>query len=226
MTKPNSTDIIIVLDRSGSMSSIASDMEGGFDAFIKEQKALPGECHLTLTQFDDQYEVVYERKALRDVPKLSLTPRGSTALLDAIGRTIDATGKRLSALPEADRPSKVVFVVITDGFENASREYNTLRVVEMIKTQREKYAWEFVFMGASENAISVAQGLGIQAQNAVHYVAQSGLHAQGVFRGISSNIGSYRQDQGLGNLQASYNAATNQSGSSNTPDPANLPKKP
>ena len=210
MTPPNSTEIIFVVDRSGSMSSIAADMRGGFDTFITEQKKVAGECHVTLTQFDDHYDVVYTRMPLGLVPPLELVPRGSTALLDALGRTIDQTGARLAAIPEADRPSKVLLVVITDGAENASREYNRARIASMITTQRTKFSWDFVFLGANQDAIVAAQGLGIQASNVVNYVA-SAAGAEGLMRGLSHQVSNYRSSKGsadLENVQAAYNAAT------------------
>src|SRR5256885_1489485 len=108
------TDITVVMDRSGSMNSCRSDAEGGLNAFIKEQKELPGEALFTLVQFDTEYEVVHKAKPIKDVPKCILTPRGGTALLDALGRTIHQTGDRLLAFPEHQRPALVCFVIITD----------------------------------------------------------------------------------------------------------------
>src|SRR5262245_2857992 len=108
MTKPGYCEIVVLLDRSGSMQSIAKDMEGGFDHFIKEQKLVPGDCKVSLYQFDTDYEAVYVGKPLAEVPRCELKARGSTALNDAFGRTINATGARLAAMPEHERPSKVV----------------------------------------------------------------------------------------------------------------------
>lgn len=206
MTKENSSEIVFVVDRSGSMSSIAADMRGGFDAFLVEQKKVPGECRVSLTRFDDHYDVVYEGKPLADVPPLDLEPRGSTALLDAVGRTIDAVGARLAKMPEPERPSKVLFVIITDGGENASREYSRKRVFDMITTQRTKFAWDFVFLGANQDAFAVAEGLGIMRGAAMNYAA-SGQGAQAAMRGMSARVGTYRSTKGseaLDNMQASY----------------------
>jgi len=221
MTKENSTEIVFVVDRSGSMSSIAADMRGGFDAFLAEQKKVPGECRVSLTRFDDQYEVVYEGRSLAEVPPLDLQPRGSTALLDAVGRTIDAVGARLAAMPEHERPSKVLFVIITDGAENASREYNRRRVFEMITTQRTKFSWDFVFLGANQDAFAVAEGLGIDRGMAMNYAA-SGVGANSAMKGFSARAAVYRSAKGsaaLDNLQASYDQQIAGSGVTAQPHP-------
>jgi Mg-chelatase subunit ChlD len=134
----HSADITVVLDRSGSMASIASDVVGGFNHFVTDQQVQPGECRLTLVQFDHECEVVYAGRPIAEAPSLTaetFEPRGTTALLDAIGRTIDATGERLRALPEPDRPDRVLLVVITDGLENASIDYNRSRVFDMISAR-------------------------------------------------------------------------------------------
>jgi hypothetical protein len=120
------TDVTVILDRSGSMEAIQSDVIGGFNRFLRDQQHESGECRLTLVQFDDQYDVVYTARSIADAPRLmdhTFQPRGSTALLDAIGRTIDATGARLAALSESNRPDRVMLVIVTDGLENASTEY-------------------------------------------------------------------------------------------------------
>jgi hypothetical protein len=209
--KSKSTEIVIILDRSGSMSRIASDMCGGFDAFLADQRKLDAACTVTLVQFDDRYETVYAGRPLRDVPPLVLVPRGSTALYDAIGRTIDGVGARLAHLAPAARPDQVIFVIITDGEENASREYSHARIVEQIAHQRAKYSWEFVFLGAGENAIATATNFGIARANAAVFVASAGLHAQGVFRGVSDNLRGYRISGNTGDVQASYDAASKSS---------------
>lgn len=122
MTDPNLTHLYFLLDRSGSMQSIKDDTEGGFDAFIAEQRSQPGDCRVTLAQFDDRYEEVYQDVPVADVPPLSLSPRGSTALLDSIGRLLGEAGGRLAALPEHERPGVVIVGIMTDGHENSSRE--------------------------------------------------------------------------------------------------------
>lgn len=215
MAKENSSEIVFVVDRSGSMSSIASDMRGGFDTFIKDQKKVPGNCLVTLTQFDDKYEVVYEGKPLETVPALELEPRGSTALLDAIGRTIDATGARLTKMNEADRPSRILFVITTDGHENASKEYNRARINQMIDHQRSKYAWDFVFLGANQDAIRTAEGIGIMGANAMNF-ASSPKGANDLMKGLSNQVVSYRSAKGakgreaaLADLQNAYNSEGN-----------------
>jgi len=175
--KQDLTDITVVLDRSGSMQHIAADTIGGFNTFLKSQKEAPGQATFTLVQFDDQYEVVHDAKNIQDVPELDTTtfvPRGWTALLDAIGRTINTTGARLAAMDEADRPSKVIFVIITDGEENRSAEFTDRSVIfAKIKEQTEVYSWEFVFLGANQDAIHVGGMLGIDKSRSMTYAANS-----------------------------------------------------
>ena len=192
--KANLTDISIVLDRSGSMSSVKTDTIGGFNEFLKSQKDCPGEAILTLAQFDDRYEIVHDGKNIQDVPPLddkTFVPRGNTALLDAIGRTINATGARLSILHEDSRPSKVIFVILTDGQENASKELTREKVMEMIKHQTEAYKWDFVFLGANQDAIQAGMSMGILAGNSMTYAANAkGTGA--AFRSVSVNLCSSR----------------------------------
>ena len=164
------TEIVVVLDRSGSMLSIKSDMEGGFDAFIAAQREVPGKCKVTLTQFDDRYETLYECKALSRVPKLSLQPRGSTALLDALGRTIVATKERLKR--KRNKP-QVLFVVITDGHENASREFTRDQIHKLISEAGEWGNWEFIYLGANQDAIEVGTSLGFQARSSFTFDANT-----------------------------------------------------
>jgi hypothetical protein len=166
------TDISIVLDRSGSMSSIREATIRGINDFVEAQKKVAGECALSLVQFDDQYDVVYTAKLLADVPDLTaqtFEPRGMTALLDAIGRTINKTGERLANMAESDRPKKVIFVIMTDGAENVSKEFTRAKVNEMISHQRSMYQWEFVFLGANQDAIAVGASLGIAASSTMTY---------------------------------------------------------
>jgi uncharacterized protein YegL len=159
--KKGKSEVIIVLDRSGSMSKIKSDVEGGFKTFIDKQKKEPGECLVSLYQFDDKYETVYEARDINSVSELTLVPRGNTALLDAMGRTIDAVGARLACTRENDRPESVIILIMTDGEENWSTEYTKNTIKEMIQHQREKYNWHFVFVGANQDAILTGGDYGI-----------------------------------------------------------------
>ena len=185
------TDITVVLDRSGSMASVADDTRGGFDTFVADQKKAPGEAVLTLVQFDDTYEFVYTAKNIRDIGKLEFLPRGSTALLDAIGRAINETGDRLKRMDEKFRPGKVVFVILTDGQENASHEFTKAKINEMISHQRNQYKWEFVFLGANQDAIQEAHALGISTLNAMNY-AHTGKGMNAAFTATSANLTAVR----------------------------------
>ncbi len=169
-------DITVVLDRSGSMSSIREDTMGGFNTFLKEQKEAEGETKFTLTQFDDRYEIVHDGLPVSDVPELTnktFVPRGSTALLDAMGRTINTVGSRLDALEESEKPEKVIFVVITDGHENSSRGFARSEVFEMVKHQTDTYNWEFIYLGANQDAIAAGHNMGFSTRNSMSYSADS-----------------------------------------------------
>lgn len=155
--------VVAVIDRSGSMSSCQQATIGGFNEFIKGQLAVPRECRLTLIQFDHEYEVVHSQKPLNEFPPLSCetyVPRGSTALLDAMGRAINSTGEELAKLPEDQRPEKVVFVVVTDGLENASTEFTRAKIFEMVEHQKKNYNWTFIYLGANQDAITEGAKLG------------------------------------------------------------------
>ena len=169
MTDPNLTHLYFLLDRSGSMQSIKDDTEGGFDAFIGEQRTQPGRCRVTLAQFDDQYEEVFRDRAVADVPPLHLQPRGSTALLDSIGRLVGEAGARLAALTEDQRPGVVIVGIMTDGHENASRELGHAQVKAMIERQTKDYGWQFLYMGADQDAIEVGSSIGVSAANSMTY---------------------------------------------------------
>jgi len=188
------TEIICIIDRSGSMSSIKNDAIGGFNSFLQEQKDFPGEATLTLIQFDDEYEIVHENRKIEEVPELTaLTyqPRGCTALLDAIGRTVDSTGKRLANMEEGNRPEKVIVAILTDGEENSSREYSSSKVKEMIEHQKEKYNWEFIYLGANQDAFAEASKIGISSIDTVSFAATNkGIHT--AYAGMSSNVSRYR----------------------------------
>lgn len=172
----NLTEIAFILDRSGSMSGIVAETIDGFNRFLTDQQSLPGEARLTLVLFDDQYEVPVGSRPVAEVAPLdrkTYTTRGCTALLDAIGRTIDQLGKRLAAMPEAERPGKVIVAILTDGLENASRHHDLADINRMITHQREVYSWEFLFLGANQDAIATAARMGIDASNSATWAADA-----------------------------------------------------
>jgi len=154
------------------MASMAKEAIGGFNAFLESQQKLPGDARLTLVLFDHEYIVAYDGRPIKDVPPLdehTYVPRGTTALLDAIGRTVNTIGERLDKTPEANRPGKVLIVILTDGLENASQEFKRNQIYSMIKHQRDKYAWEFIFLGANQDAIQAGSLIGIPASNAATF---------------------------------------------------------
>jgi hypothetical protein len=169
MTRSDLTHLYFLLDRSGSMQSIKTDTEGGFAAFIEEQRRAVGECRVTLAQFDDRYEVVFADIPVAQVGPLNLQPRGSTALLDAMGRLITEAGASLAALPEDQRPGSVVVAIMTDGLENASREWTHPAVRSLVEQQTSVYRWQFLYMGADQDAIEVGTRLGVGAAHTVSY---------------------------------------------------------
>jgi hypothetical protein len=163
------TDITLIVDRSGSMASCRDDAEGGINAFIEEQKKVEGDAKFTLVQFDNIYEFVWKGTPIDKVGQYVLYPRGTTALLDAVGRAINEAGSRLNKLDEKDRPGCVIFVIITDGHENASREFTKLGIKNMIEHQQSRYNWQFTFLGADAESFSEAKSLGINTQNIATY---------------------------------------------------------
>jgi len=192
--KKDYCSITVLLDRSGSMLNIKNDIIGAFNSFIDSQKDLPGQCDISLYQFDDQYEVVYEGKNVKSTPLLNdenYVPRGWTRLLDGIGKTINNLGVRLSKLPENERPEKVLFVIITDGEENSSKEFKRNQIFEMIKLQKETYKWQFVFLGANQDAIVTGAQFGIGKNQSYTYSATSeGVHH--LIGAIRSSTTTYR----------------------------------
>ena len=174
MEKTYRTELVFVLDRSGSMSGLEADTIGGFNAMLQKQKAQPGEVTVTTVLFDDRYELLHDRMEIRAIAPVTdreYYVRGCTALLDAMGRTIDkiATVQRRSA-PE-HRADKVLFVITTDGMENASREYSYQRIRAMVERQKAEFGWDFLFLGANIDAIATARRFGIREDRAVNYHA-------------------------------------------------------
>lgn len=192
MTNPNLTEIICVVDRSGSMGSIRDDAVGGFNTFLAEQKKVDRPCKFTYAQFDSEYELVHNGVALHNVRPLDHTtyvPRGSTALLDAIGRTVNEVGARLQNTPEDERPGKVLFVILTDGHENSSQEFTRPQINEMITHQRDKYKWEFIFLAANQDAIKTGGDMGISRS---FNFAATGQFVKGVYASAARSVTSYR----------------------------------
>lgn len=171
------TKIIVVLDESGSMSTIRKDTVGGFNTFIQDQRKVPGTADVTVVSFNSRPKTIHDSVPLTsdslELNDSNYRPSGNTALLDAIGLAITSTGEKLSALPESDRPGKVIVVILTDGEENASTDYRRSQINEMITHQREKYSWDFVFLGANQDAFHEAGKLGISRGSTMSYAASA-----------------------------------------------------
>jgi hypothetical protein len=191
--KENRTRIAIILDRSGSMQSVREATISGFNQFIRSQREQPGEVTVKLVQFDDQYDVVFD-KPLADVPELTqdlFVPRGMTALFDAQGRTIVTLGEELAALPESERPSKVIVMTLTDGLENASKQFKLDRLADLIKHQTDVYKWDFIFLGANQDAIRTGALMAIPPSASLTYHPGSAGTAN-VFAAAASYVRSSR----------------------------------
>lgn len=174
MTNQDYTHIVIVLDRSGSMSFIKDETEQALNNFVEEQKQLPGKATLSYFTFSEKVKTEFVRRDLSEVGKLTLNPSGMTALHDAMAKAIESEGEVLAALPEDDRPGKVVVVTITDGAENSSMEYTADSVRKLVKQQKETYGWDFVFLGANQDAVLTASQFGINQGSALTYAATAG----------------------------------------------------
>lgn len=189
----NYTDLNIILDRSGSMSNIATDMVGGIKTFLDTEKQTGDETKVSLYQFDDKYETVFVDKDIKEDLQITLTPRGGTALNDALGRTIVSVGEKLEKIPEQDRPNRVLFLVITDGFENASKEFTGKDVAEKVKHQREKYSWDFIFLGAGEKAVlEQHEGVGIARSSSKGFAANT-MGVTTAWDSVSENYQLYKK---------------------------------
>ncbi|WP_433233881.1 vWA domain-containing protein [Actinomadura nitritigenes] len=160
--------VTVILDRSGSMATVKEDAEGGLRAFLDTQREAPGRTLVTLRQFDHEHATIFERVPLEDVPAFELRPRGTTALLDAIGSTIAMTNEYVDGLPEEDRPGEVVFVIVTDGHENASKDWTLDRVKAAITAERDR-GRAVVFLAADQDAITVGHSMGVDAGSSLSY---------------------------------------------------------
>lgn len=174
--KTNRTELVFILDRSGSMCGLEADTIGGYNALLEKQKKEAGEARVTTVLFDDCCEVLHDRieiAGLAPITDKEYYVRGSTALLDAVGTTIQRIAKAQRFTAPAYRADRVLFVITTDGYENSSRKYNYAQVKEMIETQKKKFGWEFLFLGANIDAAETAGRFGITPDRAVNYHADS-----------------------------------------------------
>lgn len=170
------TKIICILDRSGSMGSMTDDAIGGFNTFLSQQQKVEGDAIMTIIQFDHEYDIICKDVNIQDVKPLNrdtYVPRGSTALYDAVGITINNEIDQLGMLPLEERCDKTLIVILTDGEENSSREFRNEQIADMIKEQREVYKWEFIFLAANQDAMLTAQSFNISSGNAFTYTADS-----------------------------------------------------
>ena len=191
------TELVFILDRSGSMAGLESDTIGGFNAMIEKQKKQDGECYVSTVLFDNISEVLHDRVKLSDIKPMTeneYTVRGCTALIDAIGGAIHHIGNIHKYARCEDVPEHTMFVITTDGMENASHKYNSDRVKEMIERQKEKYGWEFLFIGANIDAVETAARYGISADRAVNYTPDAtGTHI--LYKSVSAVVGNVRANK-------------------------------
>jgi uncharacterized protein YegL len=193
--KDNLAEIVVILDRSGSMQPLTDDTIGGFNSFIEKQKEIPGEAHVTTVLFNTVYTVLHNRAPLhvvKPITRKEYTADGGTALLDAVGKAINTVGTQLWKMDEADRPSKVIVLIITDGEENSSKEYTNQQIKDMVKHQQEVYNWQFLFFGANIDSFSTADALGISIDMAANY-SPTEEGTQSIYAVMSSTTANYRQ---------------------------------
>ena len=193
--KKNLTELVFILDKSGSMSGLEKDTIGGFNSMLDQQRKVDGECVITTVLFDNRYELLHDRIDIRAVQPITgkeYFVGGSTALLDAIGKTIHKIDAVQKNTTEDYRAEKVMFVIITDGEENASRCYSSMQIRQMIQHQKERYGWEFIFLGANIDAVETAGRFGIDADRAVDYVPD-GEGTELNFRMMSQTVTTFRE---------------------------------
>ena len=188
MTNPNTTLIAALLDRSGSMATSVQATEDGWRELIDTQRGNPGICHVTLAQFDHDYEVVYPPTVIAAVPDFGVVPRGNTALLDATGRFITEVGEQLSALPQHNRPGQVICLIMTDGMENASRHWTWAGIKHLITQQRQVYNWEFIFLGADIDAVEIGERMGVDRKYAMTYDKRDYLNNRAAYGSTTAMV--------------------------------------
>jgi len=203
--KKDLTELVFILDRSGSMSGLESDTIGGYNAMLKKQQQEAGEAVVTTVLFDDQYELLHDRINIKGIRPISIREyyvRGCTALLDAIGKTIQKIANVQQHTSEEERAEKVLFVITTDGMENASKEYSYKKIRSLVEKQQKKYGWEFIFLGANIDAIAAAADLGISADRSANYHADS-AGTQLNYEAVSDAVSDLRKNR---NIKASWKA--------------------
>jgi uncharacterized protein YegL len=196
----NLTEIVFILDRSGSMAGLEDDTIGGFNAMVEKQRREEGQALLTAVLFSDESTVLYDRADIQKVEPMTgrqYRVGGCTALLDAIGETVHHIANVHKYAREEDRPEKTVFVITTDGMENASRRYSYDQVQRMVKHEQDKYGWEFLFLGANMDAISAARSFGIRPDRAVRYRCD-GAGTELNYRVISETVARVRRHEKIG----------------------------
>ena len=194
------SELVFIMDRSGSMSGIAQDMEGAMKEVIQKQKDRDGDVLVTYIRFDNEYEEVFSEKSINDIDGFKLEPRSMTALLDAIGKTVNTVERRFNQKDEKDQPERILFVIVTDGGENASQEFTRPQIFEMIEKVKRDYDWGFTFIGANQDSIGAGNSLGISRGSSVNYAATSA----GV-RSMSKSVSCYVDDY-LSTGEASYDS--------------------
>lgn len=194
MSKKGLSEIIAIVDRSGSMNSIREDAIGGFNTFLKGQKEAEGKANFTLVLFDNEYLTPYDNVPINEVEDLDNTtyvPRSTTALYDAIGRSINEAKARHENLADDEKPEQVIISILTDGHENASREFTQSQIKEMIEEQQNKHDWGFVFLAANQDATLAAQDMGISSNHAMSF-AHSTRGAAKAYDAINNTVVAYR----------------------------------
>jgi len=209
MTDSNKTEVIMIIDRSGSMQAIWSDTVGGFKKFIQDQKALPGKVNLTLVAFDSVLSMIYDGISIHDCKEDVLNdygPRGSTALLDTMGFTINKVGQRFASMKEEERPGKVIVCIITDGQENCSREFRTPdKIKEMVEHQTNKYCWEFTYLGANQDSFLIGNTLGVATKSCANF-AYSNIGTRSCMDTLSRSVRSYHLNGNMPVMQDVYDS--------------------
>ena len=197
--KKNLTELVFILDRSGSMSGLEKDTIGGFNSMLKKQKDEEGEAIVTTVLFDNKYELLHDRiniKGISPITDKEYFVRGTTALLDAVGRTIEKIENAQKHTLEEERASKVLFVITTDGMENSSKRYSYEKIRRMIKDKKKEFGWEFIFLGANIDAVSAAESIGISRDRATNYNSDSkGTKLN--YEVISKTISSLRENASI-----------------------------